>query len=174
MEIVIKTPSGDVVSEDIEVIDVEEAALADQDFFEGEFPFGAEGQSCREFELGSISGVPEVKTEMEKQCRKVAGVKICVRVPVVYSRTSKVTLFARACVPSTTTEQAWGKIRDCALSAIAAGGIVAIIGNPAAAIPAAKLTMIGCLKDKALNEIANGLDLGLYTRQVSGDWKRRS
>ncbi len=175
MEIVIKTPTGDVVSDEIEtVLDVEEAALADQDFFEGVFPLGAEGQACREFELGSIKGVQEVMTEMEKQCRKVAGVKICVRVPVVYTRTSTATLFARVCVPSTTTEQAWKKVRDCALSAVAAGGIVAIIGNPAAAIPAAKLTMIGCLKDKALAEIANGFDLGLYTRQVAGEWKRRT
>jgi hypothetical protein len=124
MEIVIKTPTGDVVSEEIEtMLDVEEAALADQDFFEGEFPFGAEGQACREFELGSINGVQEVKTEMERQCRRVAGVKICVHVPVVYTRTSTATLFARVCVPSTTTEQAWKKIRDCALSAIAAGGL---------------------------------------------------
>lgn len=175
MQIVLKRPEGDVVSEDIENrLALSEAAAADEEFFEGAYPLGAEGRACREFELGSVDGVPEVKTEMERQCKKVAGVKVCWHVPVVYSRISKLTLFARVCVPSATTDEAWQIIRECALTAIAAGGITAIVTNPTAAIPAAEQAMILCLKGKSLAKIAKELELGLFTRQVAGDWKRRT
>ncbi len=175
MQIVIKRPEGDVISEDIENrLALSEAAAMEDEFFEGAYPFGAEGQACREFELGSVDGVPEFKTEMEKQCKRVAGVKVCWRVPVVSIRTSKLTLFARVCVPSATTDEAWKIIRECALTAIAAGGITGIVTNPAAAIPAAEQAMILCLKGKSLAKIAKELELGLFTRQVAGEWQRRT
>ena len=63
MEITITTVDGEVVLED-EVLE-EGVATPGDDIYEGVYLEEAEGYSCREFLLASVTGVPEQKVEIE-------------------------------------------------------------------------------------------------------------
>ena len=88
------------------------------------------------FVLGSIDGVPEVKIESERQCVGRSWWKTCANVPVLYTRTGKVTLVAELIVPANINARISSSLRGCVLGAIGAAGLSAAIGSPAASIPA--------------------------------------
>jgi hypothetical protein len=125
------------------------------------------------FELGSISGVPEFKTEMERQCVGSGWYKICMNVPVLYTRTSRVVLYADVLVPASINALIVNRLKTCAIGAIATAGLTAAIGSPAAAIPAFKTSLYACLKDGA-GALVSSIEASLYVTQTSGDWRRSS
>jgi len=143
--------------------------------------FEAANRVKHTFELGSIDGVPEVKTVHEKQCKtiKVEGFKkkICWRLPVFYRRTSKVTLYGDISLPSDVNSRVESALRGCAIGAVGAA-IASMIASPAASLPAFKTTLVGCLTTAAgdlADKLISEIDLGLYTKQVHhGPWKRSS
>ena len=127
-------------------------------------------------ELGSINGVPEVKTEMDRQCFGGGWTRFCINVPVIYRRTSKVALYADIIAPANINARIAGKIRGCATGALAVG-VASAIGSPAAALPAFKATLFGCLSAAAgdlASKLVSEVKVSLYTKQTSGDWKRSS
>jgi hypothetical protein len=129
------------------------------------------------FELGSLDGVPEVKTESERQCVGRSWWRTCANVPVLYTRTGKVTLVAEIIVPTNINERIAGALRGCALGAIGAAGLIAVIGSPAASIPAFKVALIGCLSTAAgdlADQLISEVSVGLHTKQTSGPWGRSS
>lgn len=130
-------------------------------------------RQTRDFELGSISGVPEFKTVMERQCTGRKWWKVCVNVPVLYKRTSIKKLYASVSITVPDANDVWAAVRDCALTSLGLSLAVAIEA-PALAVPAAKAAMIVCLKVKGLTAVANSLDLGLYTTSTSTEWRRAS
>ena len=81
------------------------------------------------FTLGSIDGVPEVKTESERQCVGRSWWRTCANVPVLYTRTSEVTLVAELIVPANINARISSSLRGCVLGAIGAAGLSAAIAR---------------------------------------------
>lgn len=144
----------------------------------------AAARTERVFELASIDGVPEVKTVMEKQCKHVLGKPICIKVPVIYRRTSKLTAYVRISSGLIKNDQVWSAVRGCVSEAAVSAGIAGILasyatsgaGGLAAAKATFTATLVGCLrsKGKEFARIATDLRLDLFTKQEHGDWKRSS
>jgi hypothetical protein len=181
MKLTINLPEGvqefEFEDSGMEALSELESASDVDDIYEGIQLFEDAGleatRQCRKFELGRVSGVPEFKTVMERQCRRILGQQVCVRVPVLYRRTAKFMLDASVCVSAPTSGDAWNIVRSCALTSLGVSIAVAIEA-PAAAVPVAKLTMVNCLKAKGLAALADTVELGLSTRKESGEWRRSS
>lgn len=141
---------------------------------DGEIYPARAGTSCRSYTLGSIN-IPEVKTEWEIKCiLKNPFNGKCItktKVPVLYRRTSKLTLIAQVCLP--TDDAVWDAVKDCVEKAVIAGVAVGVIsqGNLAAAAAALKAFLISCLKAK-LGDLVNEVDVTLSRRKIPGKWKR--
>lgn len=140
---------------------------------EGALQEARAGQSCRSFTIASVN-FPEVKTEWKIKCvLKNPFNDKCItktKVPVLYRRTSKITLYAQVCVPS--DDVLWDAVKDCVEKAVIAGIAVGVVtsGNLAAASAALKAFLISCLKGKFGN-IINDIDVNLSRRKVPGAWK---
>lgn len=72
--------------------------------------------------------------------------------------------YARYSHPS--LEDIWGDVLECTKVAVAAAGLVAIIADPVAALPAFKLAFFTCLEQKGIGW-AESISVSLYT--ISGD-----
>lgn len=192
MQLVIYTEEGESEFKFEYDEQVLEAAEAEESFSEPalydgyyteEFATLEAARTHRDFKLASVSGVPEVKTVMEKQCVKILGKKVCTRVPVLYRRTSRLTAYARISSGRITNDQVWNSVRSCVVSAAASAGIAAILASSASGpggIAAAKATftaaLVGCLsaKGEEFAKIASDIRVDLFTTQEHGDWKRSS
>ena len=117
----------------------------EEDIYEGILVLAKAGQHCNEYELGGINGVPETKTEWERQCVGPRWARVCTRVPVVYTRTSRTTLHARICLGLPSNDEIWNIVRSCAFTSLGVS-IAAAIANPALAWPAFKITLKICLE----------------------------
>lgn len=116
--------------------------------------------STRRVEIGHLDGIPEFKTEWEGDF---------IKYPVLYTRKSKLTVYAEFAAPS--IDDIWGDITSCAVAAGAAAGIAAILASPAAALPAFKAAFMACIYAK-IGDRANEISVSLSTEQTSGDWSR--
>lgn len=181
MKLTINRPDGieeyDFVSSEV-VSTQEVAGVTDaEEFYEGiqllEDVTAEATRQTRDFELGSISGVPEIKFVMERQCTGKKWWKVCVNVPVLYTRTATKKLYASVSITVPDTNDVWAAVKDCALTSLGLSLAVAIEA-PAAAVSAAEAAMIVCLKAKGLTAVANSLVLGLYTTSTSSEWERAS
>lgn len=179
MKITINTPDGieeyESESSGPNLLEVAQSDVEAGDIYEGvqllEDISAEATRVCREFELGSISGVPEFKAGVKKHCWRTPFGKKCFNRPAMWTRRSKLTLFASACVSVPTSNDGWKILRACAAEAVGAGVLAGIITSPAAAIPAVKVAMVSCLQRKGMAALANSLELGLFTRQTTdGDW----
>jgi predicted nucleic acid-binding Zn-ribbon protein len=128
---------------------------------------------CKKITLGSIDGVPEFKVDTETQCGGPPWARVCLDVPVGYTRTSKLTAYAEICAPADLLETAFDDIKQCAIAAGAAATIAAIVSKGAAALPAFKASFYACIKLK-LAERASEIKVSLGSDQESGEWKRRT
>ena len=171
MKLVINTPDGEYEFSPLEKAEEEvELEASGMNFHNGIYLEVLEGAQCREFVLASAD-IPEFKEEMRTHCRKGPfGVKVCLDLPTCFRRTAKVKLIAKVCAPTSVEEAAWNVIRDCALGALGVGAATAI-ANPAAALPAMKASFIACLAATSWKDLADQLELGLFTRQKSTSWK---
>lgn len=128
------------------------------------------GAFCDEAVLASISGVPEVKVVYEKQ--KISNwPKIYVRVPVVYTRTSRQKFILKYCIDS---KPALKILQKCAKSAALAAIAAAAIATPASAVPALKGELTRCLIANGQQASADSLSLRVLVDSDPTEWKRRS
>lgn len=122
-------------------------------------------------QLFTIRNWPEFKVDMEKQCRKVFGRKICANVPHAYQRTCSLQAFAEVSHPS--AESIKADIADCVRKAVAAGVVAGVLaGNVAAAIAALKVSLIACLTAKGKSQL-DSLGVNIRTESTCGEWKPR-
>ena len=138
----------------------------------------------RDFKIASASGVPQVKTEMERQCVGGGWARVCVNVPVLYKRSAKYVLFARISTGRVTNEDVWRAIKSCVLAAAAtagvAGALAAYASGGSAAITSIKTTFVTALKTCLLTKaeqiraIATDVRVELKVDSSSGPWKRAS
>lgn len=141
---------------------------------EGEFVPRIERLSCRNFRLASVN-IPETKTEFEVRCvlkDPLSGKCIVkTKVPIIYRRTSKLTLLAQVCVPDDSEVE--NELTDCVRQAIAAGIIAGVVtsGNLAAAAAALKTYLAACLKAKLGKAVAD-ISVTLRREKVPGPWKK--
>lgn len=120
-------------------------------------------------ELGSIDGVPEFKTVMKKHCW---GMGVCFNRPVLYTRKSKIVLYADVVVPANVNTAIVNHLRKCAIGAIATAGLTAAIASPAAAIPAFQTALYKCLSS-ASGAVTSNIKVSLYVKQTPGeDWTK--
>ncbi|MCR9255332.1 MAG: hypothetical protein NXI16_04475 [Alphaproteobacteria bacterium] len=127
-------------------------------------------EQCHRMTLAKIKGWPEVKTEMERQCRRVFGQRICLDVPVLYRRNCEQIIEAEICWP--TNVDIVDMVEDCVKQALAAGILAGILtGNLAVAASTLTLYLETCLKAKGV-EVASAVRVGLKRRKRCGPWRR--
>lgn len=133
-----------------------------------------EGKSCRTYKLGSVN-IPETKTVFELRCvAKNPFNGKCIaktKVPIIYRRTSQITLYADICVPD--DKAIWKEIKDCVEQAVIAGVVASLVtkGNLAAGAAALKAYLIACLKAKTGQAIED-IEIRLRRTKVPGPWKK--
>ncbi len=119
-------------------------------------------------ELGSIDGVPEFKTVMERHSWGFASFNR----PVLYTRKSKIVLYADVVVPANVNTAIVNHLRKCAIGAIATAGLTAAIASPAAAIPAFQTALYKCLSS-ASGAVTSNIKVSLYVKQTTdSDWTK--
>jgi hypothetical protein len=118
---------------------------------------------CHKTDIGSVSGIPEFKVEWEGHP---------IPHPILYTKTSRLVVYAEICGPDDLLNDAWNDIVQCAAVAGAAAGITAIVGSPAAALPAFKAAFITCM-DAKIGIRVSEINVALSTeQQASGGWHR--
>lgn len=133
-----------------------------------------QGISCRQFGLASIN-IPETKTTFEIRClanNPFTGKCIAkTKVPIIYRRTSKLTLLAQVCVPDDIEIK--NKLVDCIKQAIAVGIVTDVLtsGNLAAAAAVLKAYLVACLKAK-FGEAVDDITVTLRREKALGVWKK--
>jgi hypothetical protein len=130
-------------------------------------------RKCHRIRLGVLDGVPEFKTVMETQCTGPAWARVCIDVPVIYTRTGKVAAYAEVCGPTSVMDVSKTDIESCAIMAAGAVTIAVIATAPAAALSAFRETFLPCITSK-LREQGSQLDVKLKVEQEAGDWHRRT
>lgn len=131
------------------------------------------GKPAKRIEVGSIDGVPELKTEMETQCVGPPWARICSDVPVVYTRTSRVAVIAEVSAADDLFQQFEKDIKECAITAAGAVTLAVIIAGPEAALPAFKATFQPCIESK-IRQHASQVGVRLKVEQQTGEWHRRT
>jgi hypothetical protein len=136
-------------------------------------PVSAADQVSGELVVASVKGVPEAKTVMEKQCKKVFGKKVCVKVPVLYRRTSTVQLVLvyKADRLDNTIKRLIGECATWGFGASAA--VFSETYSAEAASTAFMPAFEGCIKVNATLKALH-IKASLKTKQMSDEWKRSS
>ena len=124
-------------------------------------------KDCKKFQLASVDGVPELKTEWTQQCNDLTG--ICIDLPQLFQRTSQVVAYAEICGPADLLEEAFNDIKECALLAATAAVVAAIFSDGAAAASAFEAVFEPCIEQK-LEDRAAELTVSVGTDQESGEW----
>ena len=134
----------------------------------------------RDFKLASVSGIPEMKTVMKRQCTNTPVGRVCVRVPVISHRTSQLVAYARISSGRITKDAVWNSVRGCVVGAAVSAGIGGILastvsgpGGIAAAQATFTASLVGCLSAKGdeFAKIASDIRVNLFTEQEHGPWK---
>ncbi len=136
-----------------------------------ETTLAALGSECKRFKIASTSNWPETKTEMVNRCVKIPfNGKACTKVPKVYRRTCKKTVFAEVCYPSNFSDSIKKDIEKCATGAAVAAVAAAIATGASGALPVFELAFKGCLAAKIGDKI-NQVKFSVKSEKECSSWK---
>lgn len=189
MKLVIYTVDGEIelegMSDELEALELEANNSGEAEaIYEGQIEEESELESSRtqyrDFPLGSVSGVPEVKVEFVRVCKRVMGNKICWNEPRHRTRSASYKAYARVSIGKVTNQMVWDAVQRCVQRAAVTAGIAGILatyatggGGIAAAQGTFYLSVTECLKARGgeFAKIATDLRLSLYTTKESGPWR---
>ncbi len=167
-------------------IDIDEEAVEELHIHGGEVETEASeysteaGRTSREFQLASVSGVPEIKVVWRKKCRRVLGRKICVNVPHTMTRRSNYKAFVKISTGRIDNRDVEQALKDCALRAARVAGVagaLAALVSGGAGLATVKSTFISefksCLRAKAgeFARVASDVRINLFTKKTTGNWR---
>ncbi len=179
------TENGYVVEEVFfEDISVEEVGANQLSWQEGKESFSANSlyevsaalalsdTETKRFDIASIHGWPEFKTELKEECVKVLGKKICVEIPQLFTRMCHRKVYAELSYPKDFADTVKNDIIDCAKIAAIAAVAAAIATGAAGAAPVFEIAFKGCAKAK-IKDLINQVKIDVNSDASCGDWTPR-
>ncbi len=116
----------------------------------------------REFEMGSINGLPEFRVVMDE-----SGL---LPTPIVETRKTTLKAFVSIERADNIDEETWKAFVECIMFAGAGAAIAGLIPGGVAAVPTFMQIFGTCATSKGLNLVTN--QIRLQTETVYGEWER--
>ena len=161
---------------------VDESHLYDEGYeTDSDFSESTEARrTSRTFQLASVRGVPEIKVEWRKKCRRILGRRVCFKVPRTWKRNSNYTAMVKVSTGRIDNRDVERALKDCVLQAgrkAGVAGALAAFVSGGAGLGVVKQVFVSelkkCLRSKA-NEfvrIASDIRVELFTKKTTGPWR---